>query len=46
VTEVIDRFATGKPPLASLTDLADAMEVIDAAYASNRAGGGKIILNS
>jgi len=46
VTEVIDRFAKGKPPLASLTDLVEAMEVIDAAYASNRAGGGKVILGS
>ena len=39
VTESIDRAARGKPPLASLTDLADAMEVIDAAYASNHANG-------
>lgn len=46
VAESLDRFAKGKPPLASLTDLVEAMEVIDAAYASNRAGGSKILLYS
>lgn len=46
VAESIDRFAKGQPPLADLNDLADVMEVIDAAYASNRAGGAKVALES
>ena len=39
VTESIDRFAKGRPPVADLDALVDAMEVVDAAYASSRAGG-------
>ena len=39
VTDTIDRFANGFPPLASLDDLAAAMAVVDAAYASSCAGG-------
>lgn len=44
VTEAIDRFARGLPPIATLDDLAEAMRVIDAAYASDRAGGARIVL--
>jgi predicted dehydrogenase len=44
VAESIDRFARGQAPLADLNDLADVMEVIDAAYASDRAGGAKVVL--
>jgi len=44
VAESIDRFAKGQPPLADLNDLAEVMEVVDAAYASNRAGGTKVVL--
>ena len=44
VAESIDRFAKGQPPVADLNDLAEVMEVIDAAYASNRAGGTKVVL--
>lgn len=39
VTESIDRFAKGLPPVASLDDLAGVMEVVDAAFASNREAG-------
>jgi predicted dehydrogenase len=39
VTQTVDRFAKGKPPLASLDDLAEMMKVVDAAFASSRAGG-------
>ncbi len=45
VTEAIDRFARGQPPVANLDDLAEAMKVIDAAYASDRAGGERIVLD-
>jgi predicted dehydrogenase len=44
VTESIDRFARGQAPLADLNDLADVMEVVDAAYASDRAGGARVVL--
>jgi predicted dehydrogenase len=44
VTESIDRFAKGQPPVADLDALVDAMEVVDAAYASSRTGGAKVIL--
>lgn len=44
VAESIDRFAKGQAPLADLNDLADVMEVVDAAYASNRAGGSRVVL--
>ena len=46
VTETIDRFAKGQPPVADLDALADAMEIVDAAYASNRSGGGRIVLGA
>ncbi|HTU01608.1 MAG TPA: hypothetical protein VMG58_07315, partial [Candidatus Sulfotelmatobacter sp.] len=42
VTETIDRFAKGLPPIAGLDDLVDVMEVIDAAYASSGAGGARV----
>ena len=42
VAESLDRFARGLPPLADLDDLLSAMRVVDAAYASNRAGGVKV----
>ncbi len=44
VTETIDRFAKGRPPVADLDSLVDAMELVDAAYASNQAGGERINL--
>ncbi len=44
VTESIDRFAKGEPPLATLDDLVEVMEVVDAAYASNRAAGAAVPL--
>jgi predicted dehydrogenase len=44
VAESIDRFARGQAPLADLNDLADVMEVVDAAYASDRAGGATVVL--
>lgn len=44
VTESIDRFAKGQPPIADLDALVEAMEVVDAAYASSRAGGAKAVL--
>jgi predicted dehydrogenase len=44
VTETLDRFAKGRPPVAGLDDLVDVMEVIDAAYASSRGGGARISL--
>ncbi len=43
-TESIDRFAKGQPPIADLNDLADVIEMVDAAYASDRGGGSKIVL--
>ena len=46
VAESIDRFAKGQAPLADISDLADVMEVVDAAYASNRAGGSKVVLGN
>lgn len=42
VTETIDRYAKGLPPIASLDDLVDVVRVIDAAYASDRAGGVRV----
>jgi predicted dehydrogenase len=45
VAESLDRFARGLPPLADLDDLVAAMKVIDAAYASNRAGGAQVRLD-
>ncbi len=42
VSESLDRFARGLPPLADLDDLLAAMQVVDAAYASNRAGGTRV----
>jgi hypothetical protein len=44
VAESLDRFARGLPPLADLDDLVAAMRVVDAAYASDRAGGATIRL--
>ncbi len=44
VTETIDRFARGQAPVADLDDLVEAMRVVDAAYASERAGGARITL--
>jgi predicted dehydrogenase len=44
VTETIDRFAKGQPPVADLDALVDAMEMVDAAYASSGAGGEKLLL--
>jgi predicted dehydrogenase len=44
VTESIDRVAKGRPPVADLDALVDAMEVVDAAYASSRAGGRPLLL--
>lgn len=46
VSESLDRFKRGLPPLADLDDLVAAMKVIDAAYTSNRAGGARIRLAS
>ncbi len=42
VTQSVDRFARGKPPLASLDDLVEMMKVVDAAFASSK-GGGKTV---
>lgn len=39
VTESIDRFAKGQPPVVGLDDLVAVMQVVDAAFASNRRGG-------
>jgi predicted dehydrogenase len=39
VARTLERFAEGLPPLAPLDDLVVAMQVIDAAYRSDRAGG-------
>jgi predicted dehydrogenase len=39
VTESIDRFAKGLPPVADLDDLVAVMQVVDAAYASSRQNG-------
>jgi predicted dehydrogenase len=44
VTETIDRFARGQPPVADLDALVDAMELVDAAYASSKAGGERVNL--
>ena len=44
VSESIDRFAKGQAPVADLNDLVEVMKVIDAAYASDRAGGTKLVL--
>lgn len=44
VTETLDRFAKGRPPVADLDDLVDAMRVVDAAYASDRAGGARVVV--
>jgi predicted dehydrogenase len=44
VTESIHRFAKGQPPVADLDALVEAMEVVDAAYASSRAGGATVLL--
>lgn len=46
VAETLDRFARGQPPLASLDDLVAAMRVVDAAYASDRASGATVRLDS
>jgi predicted dehydrogenase len=42
VTESVDRFVKGDPPLANLDDLVEVMKVVDAAYESSR-GGGKTV---
>jgi predicted dehydrogenase len=39
VTESIDRFAKGLAPVADLDDLVGVMQVVDAAFASNRQNG-------
>ncbi len=44
VTESLDRFRKGAPPVADLDALVNALELVDAAYASNRAGGEAISL--
>ena len=44
MSESLERFSRGLPPLADLDDLVAAMKVIDAAYASDRAGGARIRL--
>ncbi len=44
VTESIDRFAKGLPPVADLDALVDAMMVVDAAYVSSRAAGSAVLL--
>lgn len=44
VTESIDRFSNGRPPLASLDDLVEMMKVVDAAFASSRDGGKSVTL--
>ena len=44
VTESLDRFRRGQPPVADVADLAEAMRVIDAAYASSRGGGCRVDL--
>jgi predicted dehydrogenase len=46
VTESIDRFVKGQPPLANLDDLVEVMKVVDAAFASSRGGGKTIALGS
>jgi predicted dehydrogenase len=45
VAESLDRFKRGLPPVADLDDLVAAMRVIDAAYASERAGGARVRLD-
>jgi predicted dehydrogenase len=45
VTESIDRFAKGRPPLANLDDLVDVMKVVDAAFASSRQGGKPLVID-
>jgi hypothetical protein len=42
VTESVDRFVKGQPPLANLDDLVEVMKVVDAAFASSRAGSKNI----
>jgi len=44
VTESIDRFVKGQPPLANLDDLVEVMKVVDAAFASSRAGNKDVAL--
>jgi len=39
VEETLSRFDQGKPPIGSLFDLEKAMQMVDAAYASNRSNG-------
>ncbi len=46
VTESIDRFAKGLPPVADLDDLARVMGVVDAAFASNRANGAAVTVRA
>ena len=46
VTESIDRFAKGLPPVADLDDLAGVMGVVDAAFASNRANGAAVTVRA
>ena len=42
VTDAVDRFARGLPPLASLDDLVGVMQVVDAAFESNRKSGAPV----
>ncbi len=42
VTETLKRFVEGRPPVADLNALVAAMEIVDAAYDSDRAGGSKV----
>ena len=44
VSDSIDRFVKGQPPVADLDALVEVMQVIDAAYASSRAGGTTVLL--
>ena len=46
VTESIDRFAKGLPPVADLDDLARVMGVVDAAFDSNRANGAAVTVRA
>jgi hypothetical protein len=45
VTESVDRFVKGQPPLANLDDLVEVIRVVDAAFASSRAGNKMVALD-
>jgi len=46
VTESLERARKGLPPVAGLDDLVEAMRVVDAAYASNRARGQRVLVGA